>query len=205
MLSIKIPSNVNIYISNTYIKRVSGNESFVKKIGNFTFSKVTKGEESRLFVKGFCKIDEAIILGQIAKQRIGLTRGFRKRLRMNGIGFRATIQDYGSTTKTRLFPKNREDIKETLKGRQILALKLGFSHDYGYPINAATKDKVKINASRLDGRTKGTIINVEGSDLTTVSRISQSIQNFRHPDIYKGKGILASNKILKLKKGKRQN
>jgi ribosomal protein L6P/L9E len=205
MQSIKIPNKVNIYISNTYIKRVSDQGTFVKKIGDYKFFIITKAEESRLFVKGFSNQDEANILGQIAKQRIGLTNGFRKRLRINGMGFRARIQSYSSNNKSRLFPKNREGQKETFKEKQMLALKLGFSHEYAYPIDIALQNNVKIRASRLEGRTKGTIINVEGPELRSVSRISQHIQNFRRPDIYKGKGMLTSTIALKLKKGKRQN
>lgn len=88
--------------------------------------------------------------------------------------------------------------------RDSLQLKLGFSHDYAYPLLDAQKKNIKVDISRPEGRTKGTVILIEGASLSEVSSIGAELQYYRIPDVYKGKGIHADGTSLKLKKGKRQ-
>ena len=132
---------------------------------------------------------------------------------------KSTAMNPISSAKARIYPKYRQRnfraevnnrIKDTSnhvsreKELPVLQLKLGYSHDTGYPLFRAQKKKVKVDISRVDGRTKGTVIVLSGSEAPIVSEIAVQIQNLRKPDIYKGKGIHSEGNILVLKKGKRQ-
>jgi len=46
---------------------------------------------------------------------------------------------------------------------------------------------------------------IKGSEPSKVSQIATQIQQFRVPDVYKGKGIKKYGEILRLKKGKRES
>jgi ribosomal protein L6P/L9E len=121
-----------------------------------------------------------------------------------------------SPTKAIVYPKYRQrslrkEVNNTAevntaleKELSVLQLKLGYSHDTGYPLFRAKKKKVQVAISRVDGRTKGTVIVLSGSESPIVSEIAVQIQNLRKPDIYKGKGIHSEGTVLVLKKGKRQ-
>lgn len=75
----------------------------------------------------------------------------------------------------------------------ILQLKLGYSHSIFYKvprdINVKTHQATKIFLS--------------GSDLVKLSQSAALIRNCKTPEPYKGKGILYSNEIIKLKEGKK--
>ena len=215
MLSIPIPSTISIYISSNHIKIEGPLGTFIKKRGAFKFSLLSTPEGSRLFVIGSTPKEESIILAQIITQIIGLTLGFRKRLRLRGIGFRGTIQK-SIVEKNRIiagkrliFPKHRlrkeNNSNFSNKLQDILVLKLGYSHDTAYPLSISQNNNIDVAVSRLEGRTKGTVISIKGSNLREISSIAQGIVAFRYPDVYKGKGIHYDKQILSLKKGKRQS
>jgi large subunit ribosomal protein L6 len=61
-----------------------------------------------------------------------------------------------------------------------------------------------LETSRLEGRTKGTLISLKSNSLIALNQAAAEIRSFRAPDIYKGKGIYYARERIKLKKGKRQ-
>jgi len=63
---------------------------------------------------------------------------------------------------------------------------------------------INITTSRLEGRTKGTLISIKSNSLEALNQATAEIQKFRAPDVYKGKGIYLEQEVIKLKKGKRQ-
>lgn len=248
MQSLQLPFDINIEISNKiqetfFLKRKGPLGTFIKKRGNVKLSILEKNqtkEGPRIFISGVSPKHEAIVLAQIWKQAFGLSLGYRKRLRLTGIGFRGAFQKtslqpiqnltkQNVIAKARMYPKYRKrnfvkylqdhDNKGQEKQKNqtsyinnkdknvttdVLQLKLGFSHDSGYPLFRAQHNKIKVDVSRPEGRTKGTVVVLEGSESPTVSEIAVHIQNLRKPDIYKGKGMHFDGKVLKLKKGKRQ-
>jgi len=126
--------------------------------------------------------------------------GFRQRLRLTGIGFRGFITKQVEPKST-VKGFRRKRILQASKNN-MLGLKLGFSHDIIYCNSAATE--VKVNVSRPESRSKGTLISLISNSLQNLKQASAEIRSFRMPDIYKGKGIYYDNQVIKLKKGKRQ-
>lgn len=215
MQSISLPPTISLFISSDYIKIEGPLGVFIKKRGSFKFSLLSTPQGSRLFVIGLSSKDESIMLAQTITQIIGLTLGFRKRLRLRGIGFRGTIQESIVSKKIIIsgkrivFPKHRlrEENENGVSNnpQDVLILKLGYSHDTAYPLAVTQNNNIKIAVSRLEGRTKGTVIAIKGSNLSEISSIAQTISAFRSPDMYKGKGIHYDKQMLSLKKGKRQS
>lgn len=225
MQSVVFPKDVTIELSNvrngsSFVKRKGPRGIFIKKRGDYTLSILNVKENlegPRIFVSGVSPEQESVILSQLWKQAVGLSRGYRKRLRLVGIGFRGIKQSTSENElssnskptknqKSIVFPKYRERKINiwTSNNTKSLVLKLGYSHDSGYPLRNAEKDNVQIEISRPEGRTKGTVIVVEGTNPVKVASTSAEIQNLRKPDAYKGKGIHSDGVVLTLKKGKRQ-
>jgi len=79
------------------------------------------------------------------------------------------------------------------KSFKLLHFKLGYSHSLYYKI---PKDiTIKIHQS--------TKLFIFGYDFNKVSQIASMLRNCKLPEPYKGKGILYSNEIIKLKEGKK--
>lgn len=189
-------------------------------------SQINTTEGPRLFASGVSSQQESKILALLHKQAIGLTLGYRQRLRLVGIGFRVVPQNVDfSQSKNVIFPdftrstnvpsQITSNAEKTNQTSSALIFKLGYSHDIGYILNSNTltkvkkvnedaKDKIQINTSRPEGRTKGTLICIQGPNKTLVSSVSSNIRAYRYPDSYKGKGIHKDGERLTLKKGKRQ-
>ena len=195
MPSFLIPTNIKIAQAPGYIKLEGPLGSCIKKTGEASFFMISTPEGMRLFSN-----DNATGLSLLFQLARGLAYGFRQRLRLTGIGFRGYMQQ-------------QKEIKASFKGymrkrlltnatNTILRLKLGFSHEVSYC--SAKSSMVDINASRLEGRTKGTLLYLKSSARSSVSQAASEIQAFRYPDVYKGKGIYCDKQKIKLKKGKRQ-
>lgn len=78
-------------------------------------------------------------------------------------------------------------------GVKLLHLKLGNSHSLYYKI--PSKILIKI--------TQSSKIFIFGNDFNKVCQIASIIRSCKTPEPYKGKGILYSNEVIKLKEGKK--
>jgi len=230
MLSFLLPYNVNVFFNSasstnvavsqkqlpkpqSFIKRQGPFGCFIKKAGSLSFNAVETSEGSRLFVSGPSVSECSTALSHLSRLALGLSCGFRRRLRLVGIGFRATKREisFGSQIssihtknyrrKRRLYFAGPGTTSKTAK-QQLLTLKIGYSHESSYPISPLKNRIVK--ASRLEGRSKGTLISLQSNNLEQVNQVASEIRSFRLPDIYKGKGIYLDREVVKLKKGKRQ-
>lgn len=195
MPSFLIPNTIKIAQAPGYIKLEGPFGSCIKKTGESSFFVVNTPEGIRLFSN-----DNATGLSLLFQLARGLAYGSRRRLRLTGIGFRG-------------YMRNPNEVKPSFKGyirkrllahptSDLLMLKIGFSHEISYCSAQATP--VTISASRLEGRTKGTLLYLKSSAQSNVSQAAAEIQAFRIPDVYKGKGIYYDKQKIKLKKGKRQ-
>ncbi len=220
MLSLLLPPKINLSVAPGFIKLEGPNGSFLKTIGSLKCRIVENTEGSRLFIEGSTPQEESTALAHISQLCIGLSRGYRRRLRLRGVGFRAVRRDVavdsvntcieGKSNATAPAPfftktyrrKRRLASNSASNTQKVLSLKIGFSHEFSYPLNIAPD--VKIQASRLEGRSKGTVISLQGKDSAVLNQVAAEIRAFRYPDSYKGKGIHYDREVLKLKKGKRQ-
>lgn len=187
MNSLLIPSNVIVSISDAYINRVGPKGSFRASTKGFQFHIITTPEGKRLVASAPSfssnKIKQSpvsTILSLIARRIEGISVGYRHRIRLVGVGFRATAAN------------------------NAILIKIGYSHDISLDLNNVKKAGVMITPSRIDGRTKGTILQCEGSNPSRLFHQINCIQRFRRPDPYKAKGIHIDGQQIRRKKGKRE-
>jgi large subunit ribosomal protein L6 len=75
---------------------------------------------------------------------------------------------------------------------KIITLKLGYSH----LISVKIPESIKAYSPK-----KNTLI-LKSSDSQKLNLFTSRIRSYRFPDVYKGKGILFKNEIIRLKSGK---
>ena len=75
---------------------------------------------------------------------------------------------------------------------KVITLKLGFSHLVSIKIPASIK---------AYSPKKSTLI-LKSFDLQKLNLFTARIRSYRFPDVYKGKGILFKNEVIRLKSGK---
>jgi len=212
MLSFIIPQNIKIFCTSDYIKLEGPNGIFIKKTGGLTFNLLSTIEGTRLFISGVSSSAESTALSLMYQHRLGLSQGYQERLRLVGIGFRATMRSANFITDktskdihTENYRYKRIDtvIAATKDNKeQLLRLKIGYSHEVAYPTIISKTNQISV--SRIDGRTKGIVISLNSNNLITLKQSAAEIRSFRRPDSYKGKGIYYNKEVVKLKKGKRQ-
>jgi len=135
-------------------------------------------------MKGEVIHTSATQLDRIGKARWGLTRsilanmvegvttGYRKKLLVEGVGFRASVQGGN------------------------LQMSLGYSHPIVFPI----PNTVKISVA--DTSDKKPEVTVEGADKQQVGEVAARIRRFYPPEPYKGKGVRYENEHVRRKAGK---
>ena len=77
-----------------------------------------------------------------------------------------------------------------------MSLKLGYSHPIYLDIPSSL--------IKFDLYAKGTVLYLQGIDKKVLSSFAKSIQNFRPPEPYKGKGVLFNDEIIRRKEGKKK-
>jgi len=102
----------------------------------------------------------------------GVSEGFVKKLEIQGVGFKAAVQ-------------------EKDKDRRV-NLNLGYSHPISYPI----PDQIKVTVE------ENTKLTIEGPDRQVVGQVAAEIRAFYPPEPYKGKGVRYSDERVVRKEGK---
>lgn len=130
-------------------------------------------------------LDEATLLAHIARSVDGVRVGTRNRLRLVGVGFRATISKDSSNSP-------------------VLSIKLGYREERQVPLMPFKDLGIEVGVARREGRSKGTLVRIEGIHRERVNQLAANLRKFRIPDPYKGKGIQYDTERIVLKKGKRE-
>lgn len=102
----------------------------------------------------------------------GVTKGYKKRLELVGVGYKAAEQN------------------------NVLELSLGYSHS----IFLAVPQEIKISAETVKGQNPAVI--VEGFDKQLVGQVAAKIKSLRPVEPYKGKGIRFTGESIRRKAGK---
>ena len=103
MYSVEIPKHVKIYLGKGFIKIEGPKGILIKKTGNLNLAI----KDARIYIlnsQTLSNKDITFYVILLTKLLHGIETGFRERLRIIGVGFKATTQDL------------------------VLQLKLGFSH-----------------------------------------------------------------------------
>lgn len=102
----------------------------------------------------------------------GVTEGFKKKLELVGVGYKAT--NAGNT----------------------LDLSLGFSHNIIFDVPK------EISVATLTEKGQNPKIMLEGSDNQLLGAVAAKIRSLRKPEPYKGKGVRYSDEFIRRKAGK---
>lgn len=120
MYIINIPKNVHIHWGSDFIKVTGSLGSVIKKKANFELAQ----ENSTLYVYTTVPQDNLhFYVSMIKKLILGVSKGFRHKLKLVGVGFRAKVE------------------------KKRLLLKIGYSHDVIYNI----PDDVEIYSGKVKG------------------------------------------------------
>ena len=110
---------------------------------------------------------------QITNLITGVTQGYSHTLEIQGVGFRAAM-----------------------KGKDVLQMQVGFSHDIMHKIPAGVEVKV--------AGAKQEIITVSGIDKQAVGQVAAEIRSYRPPEPYQGKGVRYQGEFVFRKEGKKK-
>jgi len=132
----------------------------------------------------------------------GVTKGFEKKLEVNGVGFKlqtGKAEQAMETYKKQLKDGKPSQIAESiyavaklgaLKG-QILEMRLGFSHPVFLEIPVELNLVIEKN-----------VITITGANKQQVGQFASEIRELKKPEPYKGKGIKYSDETIIRKAGK---
>jgi len=120
MLSISIPAKVSLNWGNDFLKITGPLGSVVKRKGNISLAL----KDNRLYVLGLDSDEKKhFYLSLLRTLLIGVSKGYRRKLRLVGVGYKASIANNN------------------------LILKLGYSHEVSYSI----PEDVQIQCSKNKG------------------------------------------------------
>lgn len=103
----------------------------------------------------------------------GVTEGYTHTLEIQGVGFKASM-----------------------KGKDLLTLAVGFSHEVDHKIPAGVEVKV--------GGAKQELVTVTGIDKQLVGQVAADIRASRKPEPYQGKGVRFKGEHVFRKEGKKK-
>jgi large subunit ribosomal protein L6 len=103
----------------------------------------------------------------------GVTDGYSHTLEIQGVGFRASM-----------------------KGKDVLQMQVGFSHDIVHRIPQGVD--VKVGGAKQDQ------ITVTGIDKQLVGQVAADIRSYRPPEPYQGKGVRYQGEFVFRKEGKKK-
>lgn len=149
-LSKNIPDNISIKIENNFLYVIVSSENNNKRNKSF----------------------HGLYRSLIYNMFIGVLYGFKKKLELVGVGYRAVN-----------------------KG-QILELNLGYSH------NIVLKLPKEINVKIINLKANNPLIILKSHDKQLLGIIAAKIRSFRVPEPYKGKGIKYLDEFIRRKQGK---
>lgn len=104
---------------------------------------------------------------------VGVTQGYTRTLEIQGVGYRAAM-----------------------KGKDILQLSLGYSHEVLH--------KVPSGIEVVVGGAKQDIITVTGINKQLVGQVAAEIRDYRPPEPYQGKGVRYQGEYIFRKEGKKK-
>lgn len=142
----------------------------------------------------------------IKNQIRGVQEAFVITLKLNGLGYKASLVFLNQEKKKRNLPRNfdfnfseKNNIKNLDKNinkffiNQCLILDLGFSHIVSF----------KIPSEILLFILKPDTISIYGLDKALISQFASEIKSIKYPESFTGKGIFYSDEILQIKSGKK--
>lgn len=175
-IPVQVPSGVEVKVPSTEIivkgpkgelhqKLVPG-VSITVENGLVTVKRDTDSKQHRAL--------HGLYRALIQNMVIGVTKGYEKRLRIVGTGYRVE-----------------------LKGKSVLSVVAGFAH----PVDFQIPTGIEVEIPKATSREYMDFI-VRGIDKQQVGEISTQIRRIRPPDLYQGKGIRFTDEHVRRLEGK---
>lgn len=112
-------------------------------------------------------------VANIKQALLEVSKSKYKKLKLVGVGYKIQIVQY--------------------KNKELIKFNLGFSHTIYYKI-PKTIQIVCYNTNKFI---------LLGYDYRLITQIASKLRSYKIPEVYKGKGILYENELIKLKEGKK--
>jgi large subunit ribosomal protein L6 len=173
---ISIPENVEVKIEGQKITIKGPKGELGKEIRPEIKLEV---KENKIFVepkmeskktKAFWGLTRALLANMVT----GVTKGYEKKLQIEGLGYRARIEG------------------PTEGGYPVLVLDVGFSH----PVKIQAPSGIKFSIEK-------NIITLSGLNKELVGQTAAKIRSIQPPEPYKGKGIRYLGEVVRRKVGKK--
>ena len=172
---VPVPSNVTATVSGQTVK-MKGTKGEL----SFTLPEEVKVEKSAAGIEVTPKEDtkRARAMWGMSRTMVqnlinGVTEGYSHTLEIHGVGFKASM-----------------------KGKDVLTMSIGFSHDVVHKIPAGVEVKV--------AGAKSEVVTVTGIDRQLVGQVAADIRASRKPEPYQGKGVRYRGEYILRKEGKKK-
>jgi large subunit ribosomal protein L6 len=132
----------------------------------------------------------------------GVTKGFEKKLELNGVGFKIQISKADQAKEA--YKKQLSEGKQNLVAEatyavarlaqlngQLLEMRLGFAH----PVFLEIPKELNVTVEK-------NLITVTGADKQQVGQFASEVRELKKPEPYKGKGFKYSDEVVLRKAGK---
>lgn len=174
-LPITLASNIEVIVGENNVVTVKGPKGTLSTPIDRDI--IVKQEENQLIVERPTeqkrhKAMHGLYRSLINNMVIGVTDGYKEKLELVGVGYKATVQG------------------------QVLELALGYSHN----IFMALPEE--ISATAVTEKGKAPVITLESNDKQLIGQVAAKIRSLRKVEPYKGKGIRFVGEVVRRKAGK---
>jgi large subunit ribosomal protein L6 len=171
---IKVPSNVNIKVSNGFVQITGPLGSLSRQLDENI--RIELGSDELSVLKPTNSKNKSIwglTRSLLANMIEGVSQGFTVQLQMIGVGYKADVNG------------------------DLLSLKLGFSHS----IELEIPNGIKVSLAKSN---RNNLLILSGIDNEKITSFAAKIRDFRRPEPYKGKGLSYLNEEIRRKEGKKK-
>ncbi|WP_347157128.1 50S ribosomal protein L6 [Pontibacter chitinilyticus] len=174
-LPISLPSNIEVTVGENNLVTVKGPKGTLSTPVDKDI--IVKQQDGQIVVERPTeqkrhKAMHGLYRSLINNMVVGVTDGYKERLELVGVGYKATVQG------------------------KVLELALGYSHN----IFMALPDEVSATAVTEKG--KAPVITLESNDKQLIGQVAAKIRSLRKVEPYKGKGIRFVGEVVRRKAGK---
>jgi large subunit ribosomal protein L6 len=173
--AVTVPNGVTITVGSDNVVTVKGPKGELKQLIDRDI-KVTVKDNEVNFERPTDQIRHRALHGLyrslIANMVEGVTEGYKKKLELIGVGFKASNQG------------------------NILDLSLGYSHNIVFEV----PKELKVATAQEKGQNP--TISLESIDHQLLGQVAAKIRGLRKPEPYKGKGVRYVGEIVRKKAGK---
>jgi len=176
ILPVDIPAGVTVEVDKDNLVTVKGPKGELKQLVDKRITIKVEANQvnvSRSTEEKDHKSKHGLYRSLISNMVLGVSEGYTIQQELVGVGYRAEV-----------------------KGKDLLELSLGFSHDI------VMRMPPEVNIETKTERRSNPVITLTSIDKQLIGQVAAKIRSFRPPEPYKGKGIKFVGEQLRRKAGK---